>query len=90
LCYFCDRLSSLGHVLIPALAGGCRAQNLNVATSGSPYLTLIVGLKFMVCRSAGVGGLGRECLLGGVPVTEDQPGLGQVADRSRGAPAIRA
>src|SRR5487761_372625 len=38
-------VSSLGHnVLIPALAGGCWAQNLNVATSESPYLAFIVGL----------------------------------------------
>lgn len=38
-------ISSLGHnVLIPALAGGCWAQNLNVATPESPYLAFIVGL----------------------------------------------
>lgn len=38
-------VSSLGHnVLIPALAGGCWAQNLNVAAPESPYLAFIVGL----------------------------------------------
>ncbi len=38
-------ISSLGHnVLIPALAGGCWAQNLNVATPESPYLAFIVGM----------------------------------------------
>lgn len=38
-------ISSLGHnVLIPALAGGCWAQNLNVAAPESPYLAFIVGL----------------------------------------------
>ncbi|HET9080844.1 MAG TPA: undecaprenyl-diphosphate phosphatase [Trebonia sp.] len=38
-------ISSLGHnVLIPALVGGCWAQNLNVASSESPYLAFIVGL----------------------------------------------
>jgi undecaprenyl-diphosphatase len=38
-------VSSLGHnVLIPALAGGCWARNLNVAAPESPYLAFIVGL----------------------------------------------
>ena len=38
-------VSSLGHnVLIPALAGGCWAQNLNVAAPESPYLAFIVGM----------------------------------------------
>jgi undecaprenyl-diphosphatase len=38
-------VSSLGHnVLIPALAGGCWAKNLNVAAPESPYLAFIVGL----------------------------------------------
>ena len=38
-------VSSLGHnVLIPALAGGCWAQNLNVAAAESPYLAFIVGM----------------------------------------------
>jgi undecaprenyl-diphosphatase len=38
-------VSSLGHnVLVPALAGGCWAQNLNVAAPESPYLAFIVGL----------------------------------------------
>jgi undecaprenyl-diphosphatase len=38
-------VSSLGHnVLLPALVGGCWAQNLNVAASTSPYLAFIVGL----------------------------------------------
>jgi undecaprenyl pyrophosphate phosphatase UppP len=36
-------VSSLGHnVLIPALAGGCWARNLNVAAPESPYLAFIV------------------------------------------------
>src|SRR5260370_17671744 len=38
-------VSSLGHnVLLPALVGGCWAQNLNVAATESPYLAFIVGL----------------------------------------------
>ena len=38
-------VSSLGHnVLLPALVGGCWAQNLNVAAPESPYLAFIVGL----------------------------------------------
>jgi undecaprenyl-diphosphatase len=38
-------LSSLGHnVLIPALVGGSWAKDLNVSTSESPYLAIIVGL----------------------------------------------
>jgi undecaprenyl-diphosphatase len=38
-------ISSLGHnVLIPALAGGCWAKHLSVATPESPYLAFIVGL----------------------------------------------
>jgi undecaprenyl-diphosphatase len=38
-------VSSLGHnVLIPALAGGCWAHDLNVAAPESPYLAFIVGL----------------------------------------------
>jgi undecaprenyl-diphosphatase len=38
-------VSSLGHnVLLPALAGGCWARDLNVAASESPYLAYIVGL----------------------------------------------
>jgi undecaprenyl-diphosphatase len=38
-------VSSLGHnVLIPAIVGGCWAQNLNVAAPESPYLAFIVGL----------------------------------------------
>src|SRR6266568_7247836 len=38
-------VSSLGHnVLLPALIGGCWANDLNVAASESPYLAFIVGL----------------------------------------------
>ncbi|HEV2375360.1 MAG TPA: undecaprenyl-diphosphate phosphatase, partial [Streptosporangiaceae bacterium] len=38
-------ISSLGHnVLLPAVVGGCWAQNLNVAAAQSPYLAFIVGL----------------------------------------------
>jgi undecaprenyl-diphosphatase len=38
-------VSSLGHnVLLPAIVGGCWAQNLNVAAAESPYLAYIVGL----------------------------------------------
>jgi undecaprenyl-diphosphatase len=38
-------VSSLGHaVLVPALVGGQWAQDLNVSTPGSPYLSFIVGL----------------------------------------------
>ena len=38
-------VSSLGHnVLIPALAGGSWARDLNVAAPESPYLAFIVGL----------------------------------------------
>src|SRR5215831_13352450 len=38
-------VSSLGHsVLIPALAGGQWAADLNVSTPESPYLAFIVGL----------------------------------------------
>jgi undecaprenyl-diphosphatase len=38
-------VSSLGHsVLIPAIAGGSWARDLNVATPESPYLAFIVGL----------------------------------------------
>jgi undecaprenyl-diphosphatase len=38
-------VSSLGHnVLIPALVGGCWAQNLNVSAPESPYLAFIVGM----------------------------------------------
>src|ERR1700747_327308 len=38
-------VSSLGHnVLIPALIGGSRAQDLNVSKPESPYLAFIVGL----------------------------------------------
>jgi undecaprenyl-diphosphatase len=38
-------VSSLGHaVLVPALVGGQWAKDLNVSTSGSPYLAFIVGL----------------------------------------------
>ena len=38
-------VSSLGHsVLIPAIAGGGWARDLNVATPESPYLAFIVGL----------------------------------------------
>src|SRR5690242_1760681 len=38
-------VSSLGHaVLIPALAGGQWARDLNVAAPESPYLAYIVGL----------------------------------------------
>src|ERR1700752_1143427 len=38
-------VSSLGHnVLLPALAGGCWAQHLNVAAPESPDLACTVGL----------------------------------------------
>ena len=38
-------VSSLGHnVLIPALIGGSWANDLNVSTTGSPYLAFVVGL----------------------------------------------
>jgi undecaprenyl-diphosphatase len=38
-------VSSLGHnVLIPAMAGGSWARDLNVAAPESPYLAFIVGL----------------------------------------------
>jgi undecaprenyl-diphosphatase len=38
-------VSSLGHnVLLPALVGGCWAQNLSVGAPESPYLAYIVGL----------------------------------------------